>query len=227
MLTGAGVSADSGIKTFRDHGGLWEGHDVMDVASIEGWHKDPEMVLNFYNMRRKNAREAKPNKAHKLIAELEKHHEVDVITQNVDNLHERAGSSNVLHLHGEMLKVRSIGNENYVVNWEEDLNLGDTCPDGHQLRPHIVWFGEAVPMIEEAARRVSKADFLLVVGTSLVVYPAAGLVNFVHPEAPKFVIDPKLPEVSHMPGVVGIEEKAGKGMEILFEKHLFIDLPYE
>lgn len=220
VLTGAGVSAESGIKTFRDHGGLWEGYDVMEVASPEGWQKDPELVLNFYNMRRRNLIESKCNEAHRFIAGLEEFFDVDVVTQNVDDLHERAGSSKVLHLHGELRKVRSTGNPDNIKDWDEDLHIGDVCEEGYQLRPHIVWFGEAVPMIEEAAGIVSRADILIIVGTSLVVYPAAGLVNFAHPDSKKFIIDPNMPDIGHIRGAIPIQAPATHGMRTLFEEHL-------
>ena len=191
VLTGAGISAESGLKMFRDAGGLWEGYDVMDVASPEGWKKNRSLVLDFYNQRRRNAVGVEPNDAHKILFELEEHFNVKIITQNVDNLHERAGSSKVLHLHGELMKSESTINPNRVYNingWE--LNLGDKCEEGHQLRPHVVWFGEAVPAMEEAAAIASEADLFAVVGSSLVVYPAAGLVNYAPEHAPVFVVDP-------------------------------------
>ncbi len=220
VLSGAGVSAESGIKTFRDHDGLWEGHDVMEVATFEGWLSDPELVLDFYNQRRRNVIEVEPNKAHYRLAELEANYDVHIITQNVDDLHERAGSTNVLHLHGEMLKVRSVEDEALVLDWKDDLKLGDLGPDGQQLRPHIVWFGESVPMIEQAAKIVSGADYLIVIGTSLVVYPAAGLIDYAHPDIPKFIIDPRKPDVIEHPSLNFIEEKATTGMDILIEEHL-------
>ncbi|MFN4197979.1 MAG: SIR2 family NAD-dependent protein deacylase, partial [Flavobacterium sp.] len=158
VLTGAGMSAESGISTFRDAGGLWEGHDVMEVASPQGWYKNPELVLQFYNLRRRQLKEVEPNDGHLLLKKLEQHFNVQIITQNVDNLHERAGSKTILHLHGELNKVRSTVDHQFVVEWTDDLHLGDTCPSGHQLRPHIVWFGEEVPAIELAAHWVSKAD---------------------------------------------------------------------
>ncbi len=191
VLTGAGISAESGIKTFRDADGLWEGHDVMEVASPQGWHKNKELVLDFYNQRRKQLHDVIPNFGHQVLAELEADFDVYIITQNVDNLHERAGSKKVLHLHGELLKVRSTMNEDYILDWESDLNLGDFDLDGHQLRPHIVWFGEAVPALDEAITITQQADYFAVIGTSLQVYPAAGLLHYTHRNIPVFYIDPK------------------------------------
>lgn len=192
VLSGAGVSAESGIPTFRDAGGLWEGFDVMEVASPEGWNKDPELVLDFYNQRRKKAREVEPNAGHLAIAELEKHFEVSVITQNIDNLHERAGSSKVLHLHGELFKSRSTSDESLIYDIEGwELKMGDCCEKGSQLRPHVVWFGEMVPMFEVAARETETADILIVVGTSMQVYPAASLINYTQQQTPVYIVDPK------------------------------------
>jgi NAD-dependent deacetylase len=191
VLTGAGISAESGIKTFRDADGLWEGHNVMDVATPEGWNRNPELVLDFYNQRRRQLHKVQPNLGHQILAELEKDFDVTIITQNVDNLHEKAGSSNVLHLHGELLKVRSPKNYNYILDWETDLNSGDVDDKGHQLRPHIVWFGEEVPALEQAVSIVERADILVVIGTSLQVYPAAGLIEFANSEIPIYYIDPK------------------------------------
>ena len=189
-LTGAGVSAESGIRTFRDSNGLWEDHEVMDVASPEGWARDPELVLRFYNARRAQLKEVEPNAAHVAIKELESAFEVHTITQNVDDLHERAGSANVLHLHGQLTKSRSTRDDSLVYDCTGDINLGDLCEDGHQLRPHIVWFGEAVPALDEAARITSTADIVLIVGTSLQVYPAAGLVGYAPANADIYYIDP-------------------------------------
>ena len=191
VLTGAGISAESGIKTFRDADGLWEGHDVMKVATPQGWRKNPKLVSQFYNARRAQLREVKPNAAHLALADLDAYHEVVVITQNVDNLHEKAGSKNVLHLHGELAKVRSTGPGAEVFDHEDDCNIGDLCPKGHQLRPHVVWFGEEVPMLGPAAQHVSDADMVLIVGTSMQVYPAAGLVGYAPPHAPIIYIDPR------------------------------------
>ena len=191
VLTGAGVSAESGINTFRDAGGLWEGHDVMDVASPEGWRKNKELVLDFYNQRRAQLLEVEPNAAHKALVELEKKYEVTIVTQNVDDLHERAGSSNIIHLHGELTKVRSTGKYDTILDWRKDCNIGDLCKDGHQLRPHIVWFGEAVPMLEKAAIAVHDAHIIIIIGTSMQVYPAAGLVGYAQPNTTIIYIDPK------------------------------------
>jgi NAD-dependent deacetylase len=213
VLTGAGVSAESGIPTFREAGGLWAGHDVMEVASPQGWDANPELVLKFYNDRRKNALEAKPNLAHKLLAELEQDYTVDIITQNVDLLHEQAGSTRVLHLHGELFKSRSTADENLVYDmkgWK--LNWGDKCELGSQLRPHIVWFGEQVPLLDKAIDITSEADIFLVIGTSMQVYPAASLISFVDIEAPKYLIDPNIPDLSFIPNLVTIAAPATQGM---------------
>ena len=193
VLSGAGVSAESGIKTFRDSDGLWENYNVADVADIEGWYRNKGLVLQFYNERRRQLEKAQPNRAHQIIAELEKYFDVAVVTQNVDNLHERAGSTKVIHLHGELTKVRPEDQEDRGVKdiGYRDINLGDTDSRGVQLRPHIVWFGEAVPMMTPAAREVSLCDILLIIGTSLNVYPAAGLFRYVQPGTPIFLIDPK------------------------------------
>lgn len=190
VLTGAGMSAESGISTFRDSNGLWENNDIMEVASPEGWRKNSALVIDFYNKRRAQLKEVKPNRGHEILAELEKNFDVQIITQNVDNLHEKAGSSNILHLHGELTKVRSIANENYIMDWTEDLNLGDTDKNGNQLRPHIVWFGEAVPAIDEAIPMMEKADIVIIIGTSLQVYPAAGLMHYAKSHVPVYYIDP-------------------------------------
>ncbi len=219
VLSGAGISAESGIKTFRDSGGLWEGHDVMEVASPYGWNKNPELVLDFYNKRRKQLTEVSPNKAHKLLAELEKYHRVNIITQNVDDLHERAGSSNVLHLHGELFKVRSTEDEDLVYIWKKDLKLGDVCKLGSQLRPHIVWFGEAVPMLEKGIEIARKADVFIVIGTSMQVYPAASLIQYTPRGIPLYYID-KDPAsfYSGYHNVNVIAEKASTGMQKLFNE---------
>lgn len=219
VLTGAGISAESGLATFRDSGGLWEGHRVEDVATPEAWRKDPGRVLEFYNQRRKKALEVKPNRGHEILTELEALFEVTIITQNVDDLHERSGSSNVLHLHGSLFESRSTLDENliYKINgWK--LTLGDKCERGSQLRPNIVWFGEMVPMIEVASRIAADADIFMVVGTSLLVYPAAGLIHYVRREVPKFVVDPNLPDIGSIPFTTMIAEKAGTGMEIVKRK---------
>ncbi|MFY8021994.1 MAG: SIR2 family NAD-dependent protein deacylase [Bacteroidia bacterium] len=214
-LTGAGVSAESGLKTFRDSDGLWEGYNVYDVATPEAWKKNPEMVQEFYNMRRKSVLEAVPNNAHLALAELEAHFNVSIITQNVDDLHERAGSSSVLHLHGEILFSRSSINDNFIYpinGWE--LKMGELCELGSQLRPHIVWFGEEVPLIEKAAEIAAQADIFVIVGTSLQVYPAAGLTRFVPLGTPVYLIDPKPIDV-HYPNLIEIRKKAGEGMNDL------------
>jgi NAD-dependent deacetylase len=214
VLSGAGISAESGVPTFRDSNGLWEGHDVMDVASPQGWHRNQELVLDFYNQRRKKALEVTPNRGHEIIAELEQHFEVTVVTQNVDDLHERAGSTNVIHLHGSLFESRSTVDETLIYpikGWE--LKSGDCCEKGSQLRPNIVWFGEMVPLMEVAARHASHADIFLIVGTSMVVYPAAGLINYVQYETIKYVVDPKLPDIPTMPYLKMIEDKASTGME--------------
>lgn len=190
VLTGAGMSAESGVSTFRDANGLWENHDIMDVASPEGWKRNPALVLDFYNKRRAQLKEVKPNRAHEILAELEKDFDIEIITQNVDNLHERAGSTNVLHLHGELTKVRSTMNENHILNWTEDLHLGDVDYNGNQLRPHIVWFGEPVPAVEQAIEIIKDADIVLIIGTSLQVYPAAGLMHYAKSHVPVYYIDP-------------------------------------
>ncbi len=191
VLTGAGVSAESGINTFRDADGLWEGHDIMEVASPQGFAKNPELVLDFYNQRRKQLFEVSPNKAHEALAKLEENFNVSIITQNVDDLHERAGSTQILHLHGELLKARSSKNENLITDCTTDINLGDLASDLSQLRPHIVWFGEQVPLLELAINITEKADILVIIGTSMQVYPAASLVNYVASNTPIYFIDPK------------------------------------
>ena len=191
ILTGAGISAESGIKTFRDADGLWEGHDIMEVASPIGWERDKNLVLDFYNKRRAQLLTVSPNYGHKGLVELENNFNVHIITQNVDDLHERAGSKNVLHLHGELLKVRSTINNNLIYNWGKDLNIGDTCDENNQLRPHIVWFGEDVPMLDKAIEITSEADILIIIGTSMQVYPAANLINYVPAKTPIYFIDPK------------------------------------
>ena len=222
VLTGAGISAESGLATFRDSGGLWEGYKVEDVATPEAWHKNQKMVLDFYNERRKKALESKPNRGHEILAELQNDFDVTIITQNVDDLHERAGSNNVIHLHGSLFESRSTLDPSliYKINgWE--LNLGDKCERGSQLRPNIVWFGEMVPLMEKAAYIASIADIFLVVGTSLVVYPAAGLINEVPRSIPKYIVDPKIPDVLPTPNLYFISEKASIGMEKV--KKLLID----
>lgn len=220
VFTGAGISAESGIKTFRGSDGLWENYRIEDVATPGAWHKDKGLVLEFYNQRRLQCLNAKPNAAHKGLAQLEKKFNVTVITQNIDNLHERAGSSNVVHLHGEITKSRSTLDESlvYTINGAE-LKIGDTCEKGSQLRPHIVWFGEEVPMIEIACRIVSKADIFVVIGSSLLVYPAAGLIDYAPHAIPKFIIDPEIPPVNHLENLIPIEATAVAGVKILI-KHL-------
>lgn len=223
VLSGAGISAESGIRTFRETGGLWEEYDIMEVATPQAWERNMELVLEFYNQRRKQLHEVQPNAAHYILAGLEKQFDVQIITQNVDDLHERAGSTQVMHLHGELKKVRSTADYNLVHEldgWE--LKKGDLCSLGSQLRPHIVWFGEEVPLIPEAARLTATADIFVIVGTSLNVYPAAGLVGSVRARVPVFLIDPGQMAVSHIPNLTFIKEKASAGMlklqEILLEK---------
>ncbi|MDU1905108.1 MAG: NAD-dependent deacylase [Dysgonomonas sp.] len=217
VLTGAGMSAESGIATFRDSGGLWEQYRIEDVATPEAFMRNPELVLEFYNVRRRESLKAQPNKGHVGLAEMQDEYNVSIITQNVDNLHEKAGSKNVLHLHGELMKVRSLKNENKVYDVDPDhidIKLGDTCDDGSQLRPHIVWFGEAVPMMTEAEKIVRTADILVIIGTSLNVYPAAGLIYYVKEGTPIYLIDPNGVAVSK-PGVHFIRKGASEGVEEL------------
>ena len=214
VLTGAGISAESGLKTFRDSDGLWENYSVTDVATIEGWYKNPGLVLEFYNERRQQLENAQPNEAHKILAELEEYFDVQIVTQNVDNLHERGGSTKVLHLHGELTKARSVRDETRIRDiGYGTLSLGQTGEDGAQLRPHIVWFGEAVPLIPEAERHVEEADIFAVVGSSLVVYPAAGLVMSLRPDARAFLIDPNEVEARFPGNFTFIRETAGKGVK--------------
>ncbi|OYX27933.1 MAG: NAD-dependent protein deacylase [Flavobacteriales bacterium 32-35-8] len=216
ILTGAGMSAESGIKTFRDADGLWEGHDVMEVATPEGFARNPELVLDFYNQRRRQLFEVNPNPAHFGLAAFEKDYNVSIITQNVDDLHERAGSTNVIHLHGELLKVRSTYDDHDILEWKTDVLLGDVCKKGHQLRPHIVWFGEEVPMIEHAMRICETADILVIIGTSMQVYPAAGLMHYVPANTPIFYIDPK-PALTSKQNLTVIAETATVGVSKLKE----------
>ena len=221
VLSGAGISAESGLATFRDSGGLWEGYKIEDVATPDAWRRDRELVLDFYNQRRKTALEAKPNAGHKALVELEDKYEVTIITQNVDNLHEQAGSTNVIHLHGELFKSRSSVDEYLIYDvkgWE--LKLGDKCEKGSQLRPHIVWFGEAVPMMDNAIKEAKKADIFIVVGTSLQVYPAAGLMDYVRAHIPKYIVDPNIPSVNNISGIEFIKEKASFGLVTLAKKLL-------
>ena len=213
VLTGAGISAESGLKTFRDANGLWEGHDIMEVASPIGWKQNMSLVLDFYNKRRAQLSNAHPNEGHKALVLLENLFDVTIVTQNVDDLHERAGSKNVIHLHGELFKVRSTKNEHLVYEWRKSLNIGDNCEENSQLRPHIVWFGEAVPMLDKAIEITSKADILLIIGTSMQVYPAASLIHFIKPSVPIYFIDPT-PIIlqNQYPNLTVIVEKASTGV---------------
>ncbi|MEO5593753.1 MAG: Sir2 family NAD-dependent protein deacetylase [Chitinophagaceae bacterium] len=215
VLTGAGISAESGLRTFRDSDGLWEGYNIEDVATPRAWRKDPQMVLDFYNQRRKNVLDAKPNAAHIGLASLEKDFDVQIITQNIDDLHERSGSTSILHLHGEIIKMRSEKNERLVTDIMTDILLGDKAADGAQFRPHIVWFEEPVPMIEKAVTMVMGADIFVVVGTSLAVYPAAGLVNYANASIPKFIIDKNIPDISSIHNLTAIEKPATTGVQDL------------
>ena len=216
VLTGAGISADSGLRTFRDTDGLWEGYKVEEVCTPEAFARNPQLVIDFYNERRRQAQAAEPNAAHRALAELEKYYQAQIVTQNVDDLHERAGSSTVLHLHGELNKARSSADENYVVEWTGDQSINDTDPQGYPMRPHIVWFGEAVPLIETAARWVSQADKVLVVGTSMQVYPAAGLLEYAPYEAERYLVDPRPPK--GLANISIIEAKAKDGVPQLVDK---------
>jgi len=211
VLTGAGMSAESGINTFRDADGLWEGHDVMEVATPEGFAANPELVLDFYNQRRSQLQTVIPNKAHIDLVALEQDFKVSIITQNVDDLHERAGSSNVIHLHGELLKARSSFDKNDIKPWETDINIGDLCDKGYQIRPHIVWFGEDVPMLDKAISICETADFLMIIGTSMQVYPAASLMHYVPQQTPTYFIDPK-PNIKSSKHLTVISEPATKGV---------------
>jgi len=217
VLTGAGISAESGLKTFRDSDGLWEGYDVTEVATPRGWKKNPQLVLDFYNMRRKDVAKALPNAAHIGLAELEKHFDVHIITQNIDDLHERGGSTKVLHLHGEIFKMRSEKSYELVKEIREDIMLGDCAEDGCQYRPNIVWFEEPVPLIEEAVEIVKTADIFAVVGTSLAVYPAAGLIHYAAPGIPKFIIDKQIPYTSGFYNLTAIEKTATEGVKEMME----------
>ena len=221
VLTGAGMSAESGLKTFRDENGLWEGHDVMQVASPEGFAKNPDLVLEFYNQRRRQLLDVAPNQGHLALARLEQTFDVSIVTQNIDNLHEQAGSSHVVHLHGELLKVRSTRNENYILDWTGDLVLGDSDENGHQLRPHIVWFGEMVPMLETAAQITQQAEILIIVGTSMQVYPAVSLIHYAPSNTPIYFIDPR-PNIraSDFENLTIIPKTAAEGVPTLVE-HLF------
>lgn len=222
VLTGAGMSAESGIRTFRDADGLWEGHDVMQVASPEGWARNRELVLDFYNQRRRQLFEVQPNSAHKALVTLEESFNTTIITQNVDNLHERAGSSYIIHLHGELCKVRSEKNPDYVVDWYDDLTIKDHCPDGGKLRPHIVWFGEAVPMLESAIPKILTADIIIIIGTSMQVYPAASLTAYANDLTSIYYIDPS-PKINYELGkqrerLTIIEKNALEGVPDLVNK---------
>jgi len=218
VLTGAGISAESGISTFRDANGLWENHDIMEVASIDGWHKNPSLVLEFYNQRRRQLKEVSPNAAHHFLKYLEVDFEVVVVTQNVDDLHEKAGNKYIIHLHGELLKARSEKDEKLIYDWHEDINLGDLADDGSQLRPHIVWFGEMVPLLENAAKEVESADILLIIGTSLQVYPAASLMHYLKDDRPIYLIDPNEMNLGfNLPNLIHIQKKATEGVKELDE----------
>jgi len=221
ILTGAGISAESGIKTFRDSDGLWENHSIEEVATPEGWRQNPALVLKFYNDRRKQLFEVVPNDAHTALQRLEAQYDVQIITQNVDNLHERAGSSKILHLHGLLTEARSSVDEHLVYEiGNKAIEIGDKCEKGSQLRPNIVWFGEQVPNIEIAARMTGEADILMVIGTSLVVYPAAGLLHYAPRTCRKYLIDPNAQKMDYLPGVTIISEKAGTGVPKLVEQLL-------
>lgn len=212
VLTGAGISAESGLKTFRDSDGLWMGYNIEDVATPGGFAKDAALVLNFYNQRRREVKLAKPNSAHIALADLEKKYKVTIVTQNIDDLHERAGSTKVIHLHGEIFKMRSVGNKEQIFDIDGDINLGDLASDGLQLRPHIVWFEEEVPMIDKAAFVMQTADIFILVGTSLQVYPAAGLISYVPSHAPKYIVDKVMPDVQQYQNTIPIVGTATKGL---------------
>lgn len=221
VLSGAGISAESGISTFRDANGLWENHDIMEVASPEGWRRNRELVLEFYNQRRRQLHEVQPNAGHLTLVEMESKFEVCIITQNVDDLHERAGSARVIHLHGELFKARSTLDEHLVYDWKKDIQIGDKCEKGSQLRPHIVWFGEYVPMLEFAAHEMSKADIAIIIGTSMQVYPAAGLIGYAPPGIPIYYVDPKPTlnyELRMMRNLTVISEKATTGVRKVLDE---------
>ena len=220
VLSGAGISAESGIATFRDSGGLWEKYAIEDVATPEAWQRNPERVLQFYNERRRQLREAKPNAAHKALAGLEEKFDVQIVTQNVDDLHERAGSHRVLHLHGELMKARSTVDPQLIYDWSGDIRPGDCCEKGSQLRPHIVWFGESVPAMEDAIPYFRTADRLLVVGTSLAVTPAASLIHFIPDSCPVFLVDPDIGLLPPIPNLRYIAMKAGEGVPLLVKQWL-------
>ena len=215
ILTGAGISAESGLQTFRDVDGLWMGHNIEDVATPRGFAKDPALVLDFYNQRRRDVAKAQPNKAHIGLAQLEENFDVTIITQNIDDLHERGGSANVLHLHGEIFKMRSEKNKYEIFSINGDINVGDLAKDGSQLRPHIVWFEEEVPMIEKAVSVMQTADKFVLIGTSLQVYPAAGLIDVLADSIPKYIIDKKIPSVGHYFNIIPLEGTATEGVERL------------
>ena len=219
VLTGAGISAESGIKTFRDADGLWEGHDVMQVASPFGWENNQELVLDFYNQRRRQLLKVEPNAAHKALVDLENKYDVQIITQNIDDLHERAGSTNVTHLHGELLKARSTFDDDLIFDWKKDINPGDFCEYNRQLRPHVVWFGEAVPMFQKAAEIIEHSDIVIIIGTSMQVYPAASLIDFSPHDASLFFIDPK-PNINEGGNLEIIENTAVEGVPKLVKRLL-------
>jgi NAD-dependent deacetylase len=217
VLTGAGISAESGLKTFRDIDGLWMGYDIQEVATPKAFKKNPKLVLDFYNMRRKEIAASFPNSAHFGLASLEEKYHLSIVTQNIDDLHERAGSKNIMHLHGEIFKMRSSVNESLITEIRDDINLGDFATDGTQLRPAIVWFEEPVPLIEDASLIMATADIFILIGTSLQVYPAAGLIHYLKDEIPKYIIDKKIPSYSNLKNVIGIEKSATDGIAILLE----------
>ena len=221
MLTGAGISAESGIATFRDANGLWEGHDMYAVATPEGWRRDRELVLEFYNQRRKQAKDVKPNAGHRALVDLENKYDVTIITQNIDNLHEQAGSSKVIHLHGQLFQSRSTLDDSLVYDMDHwELKIGDKCEKGSQLRPNVIWFGEPVPLMDIAVEQAAGSDIFIVIGTSLMVYPAASLIDFVADEVPKYIVDKKIPEVTNRPNLIQIEAKATEGVPRLVKKLL-------
>lgn len=218
VLSGAGISAESGLQTFRDSDGLWEGYNVEDVATPRAWKRDPQLVLEFYNQRRRSVMQAAPNFAHIGLASLEKHYDVTIITQNIDDLHERAGSTRVVHLHGQIFQMRSEWDDTLIYDIRKDIKWGDKAPDGGQLRPHIVWFEEPVPMIEKAITIVRQAEIFVVIGTSLVVYPAAGLINYAAPNIPKYIIDKKIPYAANLQNLQIIEKPATEGVKELVKQ---------
>lgn len=225
VLTGAGISAESGIPTFRDAGGLWEGYDIYEVATPEGWQKNPALVLDFYNQRREGVKKAQPNAAHFALKKLEEKHDVVIITQNIDNLHEKAGSTRVIHLHGEILKAQSERFPELVYDLgDKEIKMGDTCEKGYQLRPHVVWFGEAVPMIERAMQEAATADIFMVIGTSMAVYPAANLIYYVPAETPKYIVDPNIPDSIREKNLIKIPKKAAEGVPEVVSEILSFEL---